>query len=182
MKVGVIFHFRFEDPGEFLADVHAMETAGIDSVWMREQHDGYDPWFMLAAIAAVTSKLRLGLIPESPSPLAGEVQEKFPSPLAGEVQDKFPSPAGGGGQGGGFDERRLATLQLLSRNRVIESSTESWQRVDVPSDRDAWAATLERAERGGAHGVLVPFDPRLLDILRHPDDAIDRSDLILAQG
>src|SRR5205823_12238751 len=102
-------------------------------------------------------RLRLGLIPESPSPLAGE------------VQDKFPSPAGGGGQGGGFDERRLATLQLLSRNRVIESSTESWQRVDVPSDRDAWAATLERAERGGAHGVLVPFDPRLLDILRHPD-------------
>src|SRR3989440_6241861 len=170
MKVGGIFHFRFEDPGEFLADVHAMETAGIDSVWMREQHDGYDPWFMLAAIAAVTSKLRLGLITESPSPLAAEGHGKSPSPLARE------------GQGRGFDERRLATLQLLSRNRVIESSTESWQRVDVPSDRDAWAATLERAERDGAHGVLVPLDPRLLDILRHPDDAIDRSDLILAQG
>jgi hypothetical protein len=31
-------------------------------------------------------------------------------------------------------------------------------------------------------GVLVPMDPRLLDILRHPDEAIDRSDLLLAQG
>jgi hypothetical protein len=31
-------------------------------------------------------------------------------------------------------------------------------------------------------GVLVPLDPRLLDILRHPQDAIDRSDLQLAQG
>jgi len=28
----------------------------------------------------------------------------------------------------------------------------------------------------------VPMDPRLLDILRHPDEAIDRSDLLLAQG
>ena len=135
-----------------------METAGADSVWMQAQGDGLDPLLMLAAIAAVTSRLRLGLISQFPSPLAGE------------------------GQGGGFDERRLATLQQLSRNRVIESSTQSWLRVDVPTDRDAWSATLERAERDGAHGVLVPFDPRLLDILRHPDDAIDRSDLILAQG
>jgi len=31
-------------------------------------------------------------------------------------------------------------------------------------------------------GVLGPMDPRLLDILRHPEDAIDRSDLQLAQG
>ena len=117
----------------------------------KAQGDGLDPLLLLAAVAAVTSRLRLGLI------------------------------AARDGRGG-LHERSLATLQLLSRNRVIESSTESWQRVDVPSDRDAWAATLERAERGGAHGVLVPFDPRLLDILRHPDDAIDRSDLILAQG
>ena len=158
MKLGVVFPSRFEDPGEFLADARAMETAGADSVWMQAQGDGLDPLLMLAAIAAVTSQLRLGLISQFPSPLAGE------------------------GQGGGFDERRLATLQQLSRNRVIESSTEGWQRVEVPGDRDAWAATLERAERDGAHGVLVPFDPRLLDILRHPDDAIDRSDLILAQG
>src|SRR2546422_6926588 len=158
MKVGVLFPSRFEDPGEFLADARAMETAGVDSVWMQAQGDGLDPLLMLAAIAAVTSRPRLGLISQFPSPLAGE------------------------GQGGGFDERRLATLQQLSRNRVIESSTEGWQRVEVPGDRDAWAATLERAERDGAHGVLVPFDPRLLDILRHPDDAIDRSDLILVQG
>jgi hypothetical protein len=38
-----------------------------------------------------------------------------------------------------------------------------------------------KAERDGV-GVLVPMDPRLLDVLRHPDDAIDRSDVVLAQG
>ena len=158
MKVGVLFPSRFEDPGEFLADARAMETAGVDSVWLHDHDDGLDPLLMLAAIAAVTSQLRLGLIPQSPSPLAGE------------------------GRGGGFDQRRITTLQQLSRNRIADSSTERWQRVEVPGDRDAWAAALESAERDGAHGVLVPFDPRLLDILRHPDDAIDRSDLILAQG
>src|SRR2546422_8252375 len=158
MKLGVVFPSRFEDPGEFLADARAMETAGVDSVWMQAQGDGLDPLLMLAAIAAVTSQLRLGLNSQVPSPLAGE------------------------GQGGGADQRRIATLQLLSRNRVVESSTERWQRVEVPADRDTWASTLERAQKDGAHGVLVPFDPRLLDILRHPDDAIDRSDLILAQG
>jgi len=170
MKVGVLFPSRFEDPGEFLADARAMETAGVDSVWLHDHDDGLDPLLMLASIAAVTSQLRLGLISQSPSSLAGESQAKSPSPLVGE------------GRGGGFDQRRITTLQQLSRNRIVESSTERWQRVEVPSDRDAWAAALERAERDGAHGVLVRFDPRLLDILRHPDDAIDRSDLILAQG
>jgi len=170
MKVGVVFPSRFEDPGEFLADARAMEAAGIDSIWLEEWDDDLDPLLMLAAVAAVTSQLRLGLIPESPSPLARE------------VQDKFPSPAGGGGQGGGCDKRRTATLQQLSRNRLVESSSERWHRVEVPADREAWATTLERAQKDNADGVLVPFDPRLLDILRHPDDAIDRSDLILAQG
>src|SRR5213080_4598339 len=158
MKVGVVFPSRFEEPGEFLADARAMETAGVDSIWLQDQNDGLHPLLMLAAIAAVTSRLRLGLMPESPSPLAGE------------------------GRGGGFDQRQISTLQQLSRNRMVEASTESWQRVDVPADRDAWASTLERAQQEGAHGVLVPSDPRLLDILRHPDDAIERSDLILAQG
>src|SRR2546427_12015738 len=115
MKVGVLFPSRFEDPGEFLADARAMETAGVDSVWLHDHDDGLDPLLMLAAIAAVTSQLRLGLIPQSPSPRAGE------------------------GQGGGFDQRRITTLQLLSRNRIVESSAERWQHVEVPADRDAWA-------------------------------------------
>ena len=157
MKVGVLLPSRFEDPGEFLADARAMEAAGADSIWL-EDGDGYDPMLALAAIAAVTGKLRLGLIlPDSPS------------------------PARGGGSG-----RGLNTLQHLSRQRVISTPSSlplsGWRRVEVPADREAWAATLERARQDGVEGVLVPLDPRLLDILRHPEDAIDRSDLILAQG
>src|ERR1700694_4314710 len=95
MKVGVLLPSRFEDPGEFLADARAMEAAGADSIWL-EDGDGYDPMLALAAIAAVTCKLRLGLIlPDSPSP----------------------ARAGGGGSGGG-----LTPPQHLSRKRVIAGS------------------------------------------------------------
>jgi Luciferase-like monooxygenase len=142
MKVGVLFPTRFADPGEFLADARAMEAAGVDSVWM-EDGDGLDPMLALAAIAAVTSQLRLGL--------------------------------SGAGSGRGLD-----TLQHLSRQRVI-TDHKRWRRVEVPADREAWAKTLEQAHPD-FDGVLVPMDPRLLDMLRHPDEAIDRSDLLLAQG
>src|SRR5205807_390493 len=160
MKVGVLLPSRFEEPGEFLADARAMEAAGVDSVWMEDGGD-YDPMLALAAIAAVTAKVRLGLIlPDAPSPKEG-----------------------------GLD-RAFETLQHLSRNRVITlypspsgglSGTERWRRVESPADRDAWARTLEVAHPD-FDGVLVPLDPRLLDLLRHPEDAIDRSDLQLAQG
>jgi len=148
MKVGVLLPSRFEDPGEFLADARAMEAAGADSIWL-EEGDGYDAMLALAAIAAVTGQLRLGLI----------VPEGSPS----------------------LSRRGLETLQLLSRQRVITGGNERWRRVEVPADREAWARTLELAQTN-FDGVLVPMDPRLLDILRHPEDAIDRSDLMLAQG
>jgi alkanesulfonate monooxygenase SsuD/methylene tetrahydromethanopterin reductase-like flavin-dependent oxidoreductase (luciferase family) len=151
MKVGVLLPSRFEDPGEFLADARAMEAAGADSVWM-EEGDGHDPMLLLAAIAAVTSQLRLGLITLNTS-----------------------SPFGGG------SGRGLKTLQHLSRQRLITGGTERWRRVEVPADRNAWAKTLAEAQPE-FDGVIVPLDPRLLDILRHPEDAIDRSDLQLAQG
>ena len=160
MKVGVLFPSRFEDPGEFLADARAMEAAGADSIWL-EDGDGYDPMLALAACAAVTGKLRLGLIvPDSPSP-------------------------SGGGSARGFETlqhlSRLRAVVGVSKGGTIVSGTEKWRRVELPADRDAWARTLEQA-RTDFDGVLVPMDPRLLDILRNPEDAIDRSDLLLAQG
>jgi Luciferase-like monooxygenase len=157
MKVGVLFPTRFADPGEFLADARAMEAAGVDSVWLGVSGKGLDPMLLLAAIAAVTSQLRLGLIHENHSSLGDP-----PSALSGR------------------SGRASATLDQLSRHRLIPGS-ERWQRVDVPADREAWAKTLADRD-GAADGVIVPMDSRLLDILRHPDDVIDRSDLILAQG
>jgi len=150
MKVGVLLPSRFDDPGEFLADARAMEAAGVDSVWMEEGGEGLDPLLGLAAIAAVTSQVRLGLL-----------DSVFRVP-------DLERP------------RRIESLQLLSRYRLVPL-TERWQCVEAPAGREDWARILEGAPPD-VDGVIVPMDTRLLDILRHPDDAIDRQDLLLAQG
>lgn len=160
MKVGVLFPSRFDDPGEFLADARAMEAAEVDSVWLQDDGAGLDPLLALAAISASAHQLRLGLI--RPSSEGNDAEH----------------------------ERRVATLQSLSRHRamvgieegaIITAGGERWRRVEVPADRDAWARIVERSEADGI-GVIVPLDPRLLDMLRHPEEAIDRPDLQLAQG
>src|SRR5437588_7658198 len=138
MKIGVLLPSRFEDPGEFLADARAMEAAGADSVWMADLSDGLDPMLALAAIAAVTSQLRLGVIEVSAS------REQIPSPLVGE------------GQGGG-SARRTETLQQLSRQRLI-SPVELLRRVEVPSAREAWAKPL-RQTSAELYTVSFQLDP-----------------------
>ena len=159
MKVGVLFPSRFEDPGEFLADARAMEAAGVDSVWM-EDDGGRDPMLALAAISAVTSQLCVGLIlPNSPA---------------------FETLSWRGFETLQHLSRRRATIGVSQGGKIVTTMRE-WLRVDMPADREAWAKTLEQAG-SEFEGVIVPIEPRLLDILRHPQDAIDRSDLQLAQG
>jgi hypothetical protein len=147
-----------------------MEAAGVDSVWI-EDDGGHDPMLALAAIAAVTGQLRLGLILGS-TPLPNIALDRRMETLQHLSRQRVitlvstnasPSPLAGEGRGGGF------------------SGSERWRRVEVPADREAWAKTLEQAQLD-ATGIIVPLDPRLLDILRHPEDAIERSDLQLAQG
>ncbi len=149
MKIGVLFPSRVGDPGELLADARALEAAGADSVWFLGTDEGFDQLVALAAIAAVTTELRLGILNSD------------------------------GGGAGRFTQDRVETLQQISRGRVIRPA-ERWKLVDVPSDVAAWSRTL--AESGDHEGVVVPQDPRLLDMLRNADETVDRSDLQLALG
>jgi hypothetical protein len=81
------------------------------------------------------------------------------------------------------DATRIDVLQKLSRGRVTagDPDGETWVSVAVPPDRDAWAAMLRDQEAAGADGVIVPWDPRLIDLLRNPDPE-DRSDLLMSTG
>jgi hypothetical protein len=121
-----------------------------------------DPWVLLGALAAVTWRVRLGMLPEA------------------------------GARPGAAD-----TLGRLSRGRLMlaragsEAGTleveaagvvERWVRAAPPPGRQAWAGALEAATAAGAGGLLVPAAPGLLDLLRHPDEEDDRSDLQLTYG
>lgn len=76
-----------------------------------------------------------------------------------------------------------AILQQLSRGRVVvgEPEGETWVKVPIPPDKSAWAATLADQEAAGATGIIVAWDPRLVDLLRNPEPD-DRSDLLMSTG
>jgi len=73
------------------------------------------------------------------------------------------------------------TIATLSRGRLSDPD-DGWERVDMPEGRAAWATARAEAVERGVTGLLLPADPRLLDLLRNPDDHGDRSDLRLSVG
>ena len=160
--VGVELNPPGADPGAWLAEATAYEAAGVDSLWVRG--GDADPWVLLGALAAVTWRVRLGMPPEAGAEPAGTAFE---------------------------------TLALLSRGRLMlaragaEDGTlevevagvvERWVRDAPPPGRQAWAGALEAATAAGAGGLLVCAAPGLLDLLRHPEEEDDRSDLQLTYG
>jgi alkanesulfonate monooxygenase SsuD/methylene tetrahydromethanopterin reductase-like flavin-dependent oxidoreductase (luciferase family) len=80
-----------------------------------------------------------------------------------------------------------ATCERLARGRLLiaeESSRggERWIQMPFPSGRDEWRAARDAAAKDGATGIVVANDPRLLDLLRNPDQIADRADMNLASG
>ena len=161
VRIGILLARQPEDPGGWLADGAAFEAAGADALWVDLAPEAeLDPLTVTAALAAVTYRSLLVLA----------------LPVPGESSD-----------------RALATVAALSRGRLrILSgsydhpyrldSAQRWVPAPVPDNRAAWGPTLADAAERGYHGLVVPADPRLIDILRNPDDPGPRLDLHLAQG
>jgi alkanesulfonate monooxygenase SsuD/methylene tetrahydromethanopterin reductase-like flavin-dependent oxidoreductase (luciferase family) len=76
----------------------------------------------------------------------------------------------------------FASIIRLREDGGLAEAFELWAPVRPPDSREHWRRMLREYEALGATGVLVRADPRLLDILRNPDEEDDRSDLALAQG
>jgi len=76
-----------------------------------------------------------------------------------------------------------AILQKLSRGRSVvgQPVDETWISVPMPADRESWAGTMRDQEAAGVTGVILPWDPRLIDLLRNPEPE-DRSDLLMSTG
>jgi alkanesulfonate monooxygenase SsuD/methylene tetrahydromethanopterin reductase-like flavin-dependent oxidoreductase (luciferase family) len=157
LKIGIVLDPPGGEPGQWLADSAAFEAAGADALWI-DCGSELDPVPLTAALAAVTYRSRLLV--------------RVPEPLP---------------------DRTRVTLERLSRGRleiVIEedhpdedqAGEGAWLPVPVPESRAAWQATIADAGEQGFPGVLVPADPRMLDLLRNPGQLVDRRDLEIAQG
>ena len=80
-----------------------------------------------------------------------------------------------------------ATCARLARGRLViaeeeEARGERWIDVAFPNGRDEWRAARNAAVEAGATGLVIANDPRLLDLLRNPDQIADRADMNLASG
>jgi hypothetical protein len=158
MKIGAELRLA-GDVGELFADARALEAAGADSLWVLARDD-QDPWILAAALAATTWRARLVVV--------GAVERP---------------------------ETRI-TLDRLSRGRLVigvraadavtlpdaEGVAERWSICEVPGSRAEWKTLRTEREARGFAGIVLPNDPRLLDLVRNPDVEDDRQDLKLAFG
>jgi hypothetical protein len=189
IKVGVLLDRRLDDLGEWFADATAFEAAGADLLWVGSLADsGLDPMAVLAALAARSSRsLLVGELSASDRPLAELVRTletiirlsqarlaliadaDWPAELTTVVGDLGIS-------------RYVPDGQDRYEHRRDGERVERWARTVSPESRAAWRAALANAAEDGVDGLLVPAGPRLLDILRNPNDPGGRDDLHLAQG
>jgi hypothetical protein len=189
VKVGVLLGGQLDELGEWFADATAFEAAGADVLWVDLAPESeLDPLAVLAALAARTSRsLLVGALPASDRPLealartvatigrlshgrlALVADHEWPEELATLVAD--------------FDVFRPAPDGQGSFEHTREGDeVERWVQTSSPEGRAAWRAALSNAAERGDRGLLVPAGPRLLDILRNPNDPEGRADLQLAQG
>jgi hypothetical protein len=77
----------------------------------------------------------------------------------------------------------VETLHALSRGRLLQEDLDgaAWSRVELPPTRAEWTQLQEDQAAAGATGIVVSWDPRLIDLLRNPEPD-DRSDLLMSTG
>ncbi|MGW3352618.1 hypothetical protein ACWDA3_55805 [Nonomuraea rubra] len=205
VRVGIVLPRPQDDPGEWLTDAVAFEAAGADALWV--EHGAaprLDPLTLAAALAAVTYRsLLVVAVPEAGRSYALATVERLSRgrlALIGDADEGTAARTVVRREDGSYHER-LETEGKHASEGEGEHASEAegegaregedggaeqgggrWAPVAVPAGRAAWRESLQAAAARGDRGVLVPADPRLLDLLRNPEDPEGRHDLQLAQG
>jgi hypothetical protein len=189
VKVGVLLERQPAELGEWLADAAAFEAAGAHALWVDPAPESQlDPLALLAALAALTSRALL---------VATAPASEYPSEPLGLTLATIGRLSHGrlalAAEPGRLEEltnlapgstafRRLPGEPAAFERLDDTDTAERWVPTPPPEGRAAWRTALAEAVTSGAGGLLVPAGPRLLDILRNPNDPEGRRDLQLAQG
>jgi hypothetical protein len=193
VKVGVLLDREPDEIGEWLADAAAFDAGGADALWI-DPGPEWDVLALTAALAVITFRARL--VVALPSSSASFGASSSAAGLARTLDtvgrlshgrlDLIADP----GQRDALDViepssgvfRRVPGEPGVFESVRAGAGVQRWVSVPVPEGRVSWRAAREDAAGRGALGLVVPADPRLLDILRNPDDPGERRDLRLAQG
>jgi alkanesulfonate monooxygenase SsuD/methylene tetrahydromethanopterin reductase-like flavin-dependent oxidoreductase (luciferase family) len=179
-----------EDMGEWLADAAAFDTAGADALWIDPLPDaGLDPLAVAAALATLTFRALL----------VAALPDAYGSPQARARTLATVARLSRGRLALCGERARLAEITGTDGGRTVAEvfyrvdagtyararggvEIDQWVRAAPPAGREPWRAAIADATERSVGGLLVPAEPRLLDILRNPDDPGDRHDLQLANG
>jgi hypothetical protein len=178
VKVGVVLELDAARIGEWLADAAAFDAGGVDSLWL-EPGPELDVLAVAAALAVVTFRARLVVpLPETSAARTLDTVGRLSRgrlALVAEPDRRADLPTD------------LSVFRRVSGEPGVfedlsAEARERWLSIPVPEGRASWREARAEAAASGARGLLVPADPRLLDVLRNPDDPGERHDLQLAQG
>ena len=189
VKVGVLLARRPDDLGEWLAEGASFEAAGADALWVALAPEReLDPLAVTAALAAVTFRsLLVTALPAGDGPSRdrartlgtigrlshGRLRILTDAPTSGDLAEAGP--------GLEVFRRVPGDPETFALTRGPDEA-ERWVTSPCPDGRATWRAALLDAAGRGFRGLLVPAEPRLLDILRNPGEPDHRGDLQLAQG
>lgn len=200
LKVAVRLPGAIDNVGEYLADVTALEAAGVGSIWVDDT--ALDPWVILGALAAVTHRVGLGcqltsLARWRPSRLGpsaaalhalsrGRIVVALP-PRGNHVSHVAALRAAGArifatGSPDASADGVIFTVESAEQlHGAPGAQAETWAAIAIPPDRETWTHALSAYEAAGATGLIVPWNARLIDLLRNsePDD---RADLLMSTG
>jgi alkanesulfonate monooxygenase SsuD/methylene tetrahydromethanopterin reductase-like flavin-dependent oxidoreductase (luciferase family) len=143
-------------------------------------------------MAAVTHRVRLGCTLTSTAVWPSETLDAAVTTLQklsrGRTMVAVSSPGQVGAKiftAGSIQEEPTGVIfEVESADQLDESRDihiEVWAAIDVPPDRAAWAEARSAYEAGGATGVIVSWNDRVLDLLRNPEPD-DRTDLLISTG
>jgi len=196
LKVGVRLPQLIGSAGDYLADVSALEAGGADTIWL--EAGGPDGWVTLGALASATRRVRLGYVLASGAfHDAAQVNAGIASAQklsrgrivlavpAGDVVNARTSGAKTFSLGSADGAPVDGVIHKLGAPGDLpdphQTYIEVWGDIVMPAGREAWTATMNAYEEAGLTGVILPWDARLIDLLRNaePDD---RADLLMSTG
>jgi hypothetical protein len=190
LQVAVRLPATIDEVGEYLADVTALEAAGAAAIWVEDT--GLESWVLLGAIAAVTHRVRLGCTLTSTGVWPSATLEATVTTLQKLSRGRTMVAVSSPGQpratiftAGPKQEAATGVIfEVDSADQLDgrpDTHIEVWAAIEVPPDRAAWAEALRAYEAAGATGLIVPWDSRILDLLRNPEPD-DRTDLLISTG
>jgi alkanesulfonate monooxygenase SsuD/methylene tetrahydromethanopterin reductase-like flavin-dependent oxidoreductase (luciferase family) len=185
LQVAVRLPATIDDVGEYLADVTALEAAGAAAIWVDDT--GLEPWVLLGAMAAVTHRVGLGCMLGSAETWPSETHDAAVETLQKLSRGRTMVAVAGAkiyAPGSKTEEAGGVIVEVDSADQLgvaADAHIEVWAAIEVPPDRAAWVEALSAYETAGATGVIVSWNARVLDLLRHPEPD-DRTDLLISTG